>query len=150
MQVKIKRLDSELPLPSYKYEGEDAGLDLYAREEGDLAPLEYRLFGTGVELAIPRGYAGFIHPRSGLALKKGITVLNAGGVIDAGYRGEVGVILINHSQEVFSIAKGDRIAQLIITACPVISWEEVDKLPISRRERGGFGHSGVGKESYES
>lgn len=147
MKIKIKRLDRDIPLPSYRFVGEDAGLDLYSREEGSLSPLEYRLFGTGIEVAIPNGYAGFIHPRSGLALHYGITVLNAGGVIDAGYRGEVGVILINHSQEKFTVKRGDRIAQLIITEISIVFWEEVDKLPSSRREEGGFGHSGVRDES---
>lgn len=147
MKIKVKRIDESLPLPSYRFIGEDAGLDLYSREEGDLKPLEYRLFGTGIELAIPKGYAGFIHPRSGLALKHGITVLNAGGVIDAGYRGEVGVILINHSQTIFTVKKGDRIAQLIIAATPTITWDEVDNLPKSSRDDGGFGHSGVRDEA---
>lgn len=143
VKIRIKRLDKELPLPKYRYPLEDAGLDLYSKEEGILAPLEYRLFGTGIQLAIPKGYAGFIYPRSGLALKHGVTVLNAGGVIDAGFRGEVGVILINHGQRAFSIRKGDRIAQLIIKACPVIQWEEGDNLPDSNREGEGFGHSGL-------
>lgn len=142
MKVKIKRLDSQVPLPSYIYQGEDAGLDLCSREEGELATGEFGLFGTGIMIAIPRGFAGFIHPRSGLALKFGVTVLNAGGVVDPGYRGEVGVILINHGPKPFQVKKGDRIAQLIIKSTPPILWEEVENLPKTKRDKGGFGHTG--------
>ena len=97
---------------------------------------------TGLKIAIPQGYGGFVYPRSGLALKKGITVLNADGVIDPGYRGEVGVILINHGENKFKIKKGDRIAQLIIHRTFTVEWEEVEDLEISQRGTGGFGHTG--------
>ena len=111
MEIKITRIDKTLNLPEYQHYGEDAGIDLKSRENKSIAPGEYSLVKTGLKIAIPGGYAGFVYPRSGLALKKGVTVLNADGVIDPGYRGEIGVILINHGQDEFIIKKGDRIAQ---------------------------------------
>ncbi|MFW6381374.1 MAG: dUTP diphosphatase [Bacillota bacterium] len=143
MKIKIKRMDDGVKLPDYQHYGEDVGLDLRANESLELAPGDYRLVKTGLKIAIPSGFAGFVYPRSGLALKRGITVLNADGVIDPGYRGEVGVILINHGQEAFSIARGDRIAQLIIQRKFNIEWEEVEQLRESKRGQGGFGHTGV-------
>ncbi len=142
MKIKVKRLDKSIPLPRYQHRGEDAGLDLRAVEVAEIKPGKYKLIKTGLKIAIPAGYAGFIYPRSGLALKKGITVLNADGVIDSGYRGEVGVILINHGKEIFEINKGDRIAQLIIQQVMDIEWQEVDQLQKTTRGTGGFGHSG--------
>lgn len=136
-------MDDGVKLPDYQHYGEDVGLDLRANESLELAPGDYRLVKTGLKIAIPSGFAGFVYPRSGLALKRGITVLNADGVIDPGYRGEVGVILINHGQEAFSIARGDRIAQLIIQRKFNIEWEEVEQLRESKRGQGGFGHTGV-------
>ena len=97
---------------------------------------------TGLKVAVPENYAGFVYPRSGLALDEGVTVLNADGVIDPGYRGEVGVLLINHGQSEFKIKKGDRIAQLIVQRVEEVEWEEVDKLSRSERGEGGFGHTG--------
>jgi dUTP pyrophosphatase len=143
MIIRVKRIDRSLPLPEYQHDGEDAGLDLYSAEDTVLKAGDYRLIKTGIMIAIPRGYGGFIYPRSGLALKHGITVLNADGVIDPGYRGEVGVILINHSQKDFEINKGDRIAQLIIHRTFPVEWEEVDELKDSQRGEGGFGHTGI-------
>ncbi len=142
MKIKIKRVDRSLPLPEYQHPGEDVGLDLYSSQDGTLAPGEYRLFPAGIKVAIPRGYAAFVYPRSGLAKDYGITVLNADGVIDPGYRGEVGVLLINHGQQPFEIKKGDRIAQLIVHACPEVSWQEVEELPETERAQGGFGYTG--------
>ncbi|MFW6023031.1 MAG: dUTP diphosphatase [Halanaerobiaceae bacterium] len=143
MDIEIMRLDKSMPLPKYQHFGEDAGLDLLSAEDTFLRAGEYKLIKTGIKIAIPRGYGGFVYPRSGLALKHGITVLNADGVIDPGYRGELGVILINHGDKDFTIKKGDRIAQLIIHKTFAIEWKEVDQLNDSSRGEGGFGHTGV-------
>ncbi|MEJ6951542.1 dUTP diphosphatase [Natronospora cellulosivora (SeqCode)] len=143
MKIKVKRLDKSLPLPKYQHYGEDAGLDLLSAEDTILASGEYKLIKSGIQVAIPQGYGGFVYPRSGLALKHGITVLNADGVIDPGYRGELGVILINHGEKDFKINKGDRIAQLIIHRTFNIEWEEVEDLSESTRGSGGFGHTGI-------
>ena len=143
MKIQIKRIDTELPLPEYQHYGEDAGVDLRAAENKVILSGEYELVKTGLKIAIPSGFGGFIYPRSGLALKHGITVLNADGVIDSGYRGEIGVILINHGPEDFKITKGNRIAQLIIHKVFEIEWEEVSELKDSARNTGGFGHSGI-------
>lgn len=143
MKIEIVRLDKSLPLPKYQHYGEDAGLDLLSAENIILGTGEYKLVKTGIKIIIPQGYGGFVYPRSGLALNHGITVLNADGVIDPGYRGELGVILINHSKEDFKINKGDRIAQLIIHKTYDIEWEEVEELSDTKRGRGGFGHTGV-------
>jgi len=143
MKIQIKRVDKELPLPEYQHYGEDAGIDLRAAESKIISSGEYELIKTGLKVAIPSGFGGFIYPRSGLALKFGITVLNADGVIDSGYRGEIGVILINHGPEEFKISRGDRIAQLIIHRVFEIEWEEVSELKSSDRNTGGFGHSGI-------
>lgn len=143
MKIEVKRLDKTLPLPDYQHYGEDAGMDLLSAENTILKAGEYKLIKTGLKIAIPVGYGGFVYPRSGLALKHGITVLNADGVIDPGYRGEVGVILINHSKKDFTIKKGDRIAQLIIHKTYPIQWEEVEELSESQRGAGGFGHTGI-------
>ncbi len=143
MKIKISKTDENVELPEYQHYGEDAGLDLKANGNYRLKPGEYRLINTGLKLAIPVGYAGFVYPRSGLALNSGITVLNADGVIDPGYRGELGVILINHGKKSFNIEKGDRIAQLIIHKTFPIEWELVDELTASNRGEGGFGHTGI-------
>ncbi len=143
MKISVSRVDSSVPLPEYQHRGEDAGLDLFAAENAVLKPGERGLIGTGIRVAIPPGHAGFVYPRSGLALDRGITVLNADGVIDPGYRGEVGVILINHGSEDFVIEPGDRIAQLIVQRVVEVEWEEKDELGDSRRGSGGFGHTGL-------
>lgn len=143
MKIEIVRLDKSLPLPAYQHVGEDVGLDLMSAEEAIIKSGESRLIKTGIKLAIPQGYGGFVYPRSGLALKHGISVLNSVGVIDPGYRGELGVILINHGKEDFKINKGDRIAQLIIHKIYQIEWEEVEELSDSKRGKGGFGYTGV-------
>lgn len=143
LKIKVKRVDKNLPLPEYQHYGEDAGMDLMSVEDTIIKPGEFKLIKTGLEIAIPEGYAGFIYPRSGLALNNGITVLNADGVIDPGYRGEVGVILINHGHDQFEINRGNRIAQLLIHAVAAIEWNEVDSFRESERGSGGFGDSGI-------
>ena len=142
IRVEIKRLDPDVELPSYAYEG-DAGLDLRANEQVDLAPHERRLVSTGLAIAIPEGYAGFVQPRSGLALKNGVTVLNAPGTIDAGYRGEIGVVLANFGEAPFKVEPGMRIAQLVIAAVASVTVEVSDTLSSSERGAGGYGSTGV-------
>lgn len=142
MKIEVKKMGEDVKLPKYQHYGEDCGMDLMSRYEYTLQPGEYKLIKTGLKIAIPQGYGGFVYPRSGLALKEGITVLNADGVIDPGYRGELGVILINHSSKEFTINKNDRIAQLIIHKTFEIEWEEVEELSESTRNVGGFGHTG--------
>jgi dUTP pyrophosphatase len=143
LQIKVEKVNEAVKLPEYQHYGEDAGLDLHAAEELTIKSGEYKLIKTGLKIAVPSGYAAFVYPRSGLALKKGITVLNADGVIDSGYRGEIGVILINHGPADFKVKFNDRIAQLIIQQVNLIEWEEVDDLSESSRGKGGFGHTGV-------
>jgi len=140
--VAVRRLDDGVPLPAYAHEG-DAGLDLYAAEAVVLAPGARALVPTGLAVAIPPGYAGFVVPRSGLALRHGVTVLNAPGLIDAGYRGEVKVLLVNHDREPAAFARGERIAQLVIQPAARARLEIVDHLPISERGAGGFGSTGA-------
>ena len=141
--LPIKRLDSEVVLPSYAYEG-DAGLDLRANVDIDIAPFERKLIPTGLAVAIPEGFAGFVQPRSGLALKSGLSMANTPGLIDAHYRGELKVIAVNlDANEAIHISKGERIAQLVIQRVPVVSLMEVDELDETDRGTGGFGSSGV-------
>ena len=142
--VPVKRLDDSLEMPAYAYVG-DAGLDLRSAEDAVLAPFERKLVSTGIAIGLPEGYAGFVLPRSGLAAKHGISIVNAPGLIDSGYRGEIKVILINLDPSVeFAIEKGDRIAQLVIMPVPPVNLEEVDELDETARGAGGFGSSGVG------
>jgi dUTP pyrophosphatase len=142
VDVAVVRLDRELPLPVYAKPG-DAGLDLRASEFASLEPGERRLVPTGLAVAIPEGHAGFVVPRSGLAMQKGVTVLNAPGLIDSGYRGELKVLLINHGGEVVAIARGERIAQLVIQPVASVTLVEVERLPDSPRGVGGFGSTGA-------
>ena len=139
----MQRLDAALPLPAYARPG-DAGLDLLAAEETTLAPAGGRaLVPTGLAVAIPEGYAGFVQPRSGLALRHGVTCLNTPGLIDSGYRGELKVLLVNTDpHEPFVVRRGERSAQLVIQAVAVASLVEVDELPLSARGSGGFGSTG--------
>lgn len=141
--IPVQRLDSDLTLPSYAKSG-DAGADLVANEDVTLAPGGGRaLIGTGIAIAIPLGYAGFVQPRSGLALRHGVTCLNTPGLIDSGYRDELKVLLINTDpSEPYEVRRGDRIAQLVIKSVEEVVWEEVDALDETKRGRGGFGHSG--------
>jgi len=142
LPIPIIRLDAELPLPEYAHDG-DAGLDLYAREGMTLSSGGGRgLVPTGISIAIPTGYGGFVLPRSGLALKHGISVVNAPGLIDAAYRGEIKVILVNTDPDTdYAIERGDRIAQLVIQAVEHVEWQVTDDLDGDDRG-GGFGHSG--------
>lgn len=142
MKVLVQRLDPELPLPSYAHPG-DAGLDLYARTPVTLAPGERAMVPTGVAIALPAGYAAFVHPRSGLAARHGIGVVNGPGTIDAGFRGEIQVILINFDpHEPATFQRGDRIAQLVVQQLPPVTLVEVSVLPGSARDTRGFGSTG--------
>jgi dUTP pyrophosphatase len=142
LPVPIVRLDPDLPLPAYARPG-DAGLDLVARESAVLRRGGGRaLVPTGVKIALPPGTAGFVQPRSGLALKHGITCLNTPGLIDAGYRDELKVILVNTDPtDDYEVQRGDRIAQLVVQSVAEVAWDEVDDLPPSERGA-GFGHTG--------
>jgi dUTP pyrophosphatase len=141
-EIQIKRLDEGLPLPAQAHVG-DAGFDLCARIDGVLAPAGGRLLvPTGLAIALPIGYAGFVLPRSGLALNHGISVVNAPGLIDAHYRGELMVVMLNTDPiRPYHISRGDRIAQLVVQQVEHITWTEVDNLDANDRG-GGFGHSG--------
>ncbi len=142
LPVRIHRLDPDLPLPGYAHP-DDAGLDLFARVDVSLAPGERALIPTGIALALPPGYAAFGHPRSGLATRHGISILNAPGTIDAGYRGEIHVNLVNlDPQRCFEVRRGDRIAQLVVQRVERVDWVEVDSLPGSPRGETGHGDSG--------
>ena len=145
LQVPLRRLPHgrDLPLPGYASE-DAAGLDLLAAIEApiELAPGQRKLIPTGISIALPRGYEAQVRPRSGLALKHGIGLLNSPGTIDADYRGEIGVILINHGESAFAIARGDRIAQLVVAPVARLAWAESESLPESARGPGGFGSTG--------
>jgi dUTP pyrophosphatase len=142
VQVLISRLDPDLPMPRYAHPG-DAGADLHAREEVSLQPGQRALVATGVAIALPDGYAAFVHPRSGLAARHGITLVNAPGTVDAGYRGEILVNLLNtDSSQAFTIARGDRIAQLVVQRVSEAHFVEVGSLPGSHRGDTGHGDSG--------
>lgn len=143
INLPIKRLDPTVELPSYAYAG-DAGLDLRASESVVLKPLERRLVSTGLAIAIPEGYAGFVQPRSGLALRKGLSMANTPGLIDAHYRGELKVCAVNlDSQNNIVIERGERIAQLVIQKVPVVTLTEVEELDETDRGTAGFGSSGT-------
>ena len=140
--VRIKRLDTELPVPAYANPG-DAGLDLYAAQSVDLEPGERGVVGTGIAVAIPQGFAGFVQPRSGLAAREGLSIVNTPGLIDSGYRGEIGVIAINtDTHSVLHIERGERLAQLVIQEVPVVELVEVEELDDTERSAGGFGSTG--------
>jgi len=142
LDVLITRLDAEIPLPAYARAG-DAGADLVAAEDVDLAPGERAAVRTGIAIALPDGYAGFVHPRSGLAAKHGITLVNAPGTIDSGYRGEIKVILLNTDPvRAVSLRRGDRIAQLVVQRVENVAFREVPALPDSARGDNGFGSTG--------
>lgn len=142
VQVLIARLDPELPLPRYA-KGGDAGADIVSRIDISLAPGERALVPTGIAIALPDGYVALVHPRSGLAIKHGVTMVNAPGTVDAGYRGELQIILINHDKsESVSFKRGDRIAQLVIQKVERAEFVEVQDLPGSGRGTGGFGSTG--------
>ncbi|MFC4021839.1 dUTP diphosphatase [Micromonospora sp. GCM10011542] len=140
--VPVRLLDPELPLPAYAHPG-DAGADLVAAADVELPPGGRALVPTGVALALPEGYVGLVHPRSGLAARLGVTVLNAPGTVDAGYRGEILVNLINHDRDVpVTISRGDRIAQLVVQRVARAQFQPVAELPESGRGAGGHGSTG--------
>jgi dUTP pyrophosphatase len=142
-ELLIRRLHPDAQMPAGAYEG-DAGLDLASVEEAVLAPGERRTVATGLAVAIPDGHAGFVQPRSGLASRHGIAVVNSPGLIDAGYRGELKVVLLNTDRdEPFHVRPGDRIAQLVVLALPRVTVTEADELPPSERAERGFGSSTV-------
>jgi len=142
LDVTIVRLDPDLPLPSYAHHG-DAGADLYAAEDVTLKPGERAVVPTGIAIALPEGYAAFVHPRSGLATKHGISIVNAPGTVDAGYRGEIKVTLVNlDPDEAVALRRGDRIAQLVVQRVERVTFHEVRTLPESARSAGGFGSTG--------
>ncbi len=143
LSINITRLANDVTIPSYAYPG-DAGMDLRAVEHVTLAPFERALVSTGLAVAIPEGYAGFVQPRSGLAIKQGVTVLNTPGLIDSHYRGELKVALVNlDPNNTFEVNPGDRIAQLVIQKVESVAWNVVDSLDETERGEGGFGSSGV-------
>lgn len=142
LDVLLVRLDPELPLPRYAHPG-DAGFDLFARVDVTLEPGERLAVPTGIALALPAGYAGLVTPRSGLASDRGVGMVNAPGVIDAGYRGELKLLLVNHDEHTtVRLVRGDRIGQLLILPLPRVRFVEVERLPGSDRGTGGFGSSG--------
>jgi dUTP pyrophosphatase len=143
IHLPLVRLDPDLPLPAYARPG-DAGADLVARDDVVLSAGGGRaVVATGVAVAIPDGYAGLVLPRSGLAVRHGVTALNTPGLVDAGYRGELRVVLVNTDPAVdYAVRRGDRIAQLVVVAVEAATWVLVDDLPPSERGEGGFGHSG--------
>lgn len=143
MRIQIRRLDPDLPLPRYAHEG-DAGLDLYSAVEITLEPLHRGLIPTGIAVAIPEGFAGFVQPRSGLAVKQGLSLVNTPGLIDSHYRGEIKAIAINLDPTTpITIRRGDKIAQLVIQPIARVELAEVADLDETSRGEGGFGSTGV-------
>jgi dUTP diphosphatase len=151
LQIQVLRLDSELPMPTYAHPG-DAGADLVAAVDVTLAPGERVLVPTGIALALPDGYVALVHPRSGLAARHGLSIVNSPGTIDAGYRGEVKVLLINlDPREEIRLRRGDRVAQLVVQRFEHAGFVEVDALPESVRGSGGYGSTGgFGPENTRS
>jgi dUTP pyrophosphatase len=143
LEILVTKLDNDAVIPTYAKPG-DAGADLYSMSDLVLSPGERALVKTGIAIALPTGYVGLVHPRSGLGLKNGISVVNTPGTIDAGYRGEIGVVLINHDlHESFQVKKGDRIAQLVIQKVENAQFKVVNQLPESERATGGYGSTGA-------
>ncbi|MBW6408635.1 dUTP diphosphatase [Clostridium weizhouense] len=140
--LKIKKINNKAIIPNYAHEG-DAGLDLYSVDEIKLSPGERALIHTGIQIELPKDTEAQIRPRSGLALKNGITTLNSPGTIDEGYRGEIGVILINHSNEVFKVEQGMKIAQMVIKPVFKVNVIESNELSTTERSENGFGSSGI-------
>jgi dUTP pyrophosphatase len=141
-ELPVRRLHPDLPLPAYAHPG-DAGADLCAAEDAVLPPGGRATVGTGLAVAVPAGHAAFVHPRSGLAARHGITVVNAPGTVDAGYRGEVRVVLLNTDRhEPFTVHRGDRIAQLVVQPVTTVRFVDVEELPPTPRGEGGFGSTG--------
>jgi len=142
VDVAVLRLDPELPLPAYAHPG-DAGADLVTAVDVTLAPGERALVPTGIALALPAGYVAFVHPRSGLAARHGLSIVNTPGTVDAGYRGEISVLLVNHDpRDTVELRRGDRIAQLVVQRFETARFVAVDELPGSARGAGGYGSTG--------
>jgi dUTP pyrophosphatase len=142
MKLPVQRLALDLPLPEYATYG-DAGLDLRAAEDVTLKPGERAAVGTGIAVAVPDGFAGFVHARSGRALREGLALVNAPGLIDSGYRGEIKVLVVNlDSFAALEIRRGEKIAQLVVQPVQQVHLEEVEELPASERGAGGFGSTG--------
>ena len=142
LTVSVVRLDPDLPLPSYAHPG-DAGADLVTAVDVTLAPGERAMVPTGIALALPDGYVALVHPRSGLAARHGLSIVNTPGTIDAGYRGEIKVLLVNHDPSTpIELARGDRIAQLVVQRFERAGFVEVEELPASARGAGGYGSTG--------
>lgn len=139
--LRVRRLDPDVPLPSYAHPG-DAGLDLASSEQRVLAPGERAAVATGLAVAVPEGWVGLVHPRSGLSLRDGVTVVNAPGTVDSGYRGELKVLLVNLGDRPVEISRGERIAQLVLQRFGRASVVEVDELDDTARGTGGFGSTG--------
>nr|WP_317846263.1 dUTP diphosphatase [Nocardioides rotundus] len=142
LRVAVQRLDADLPLPSYAHPG-DAGADLLTAVDVSLAPGERVLVPTGIAIALPEGFAAFVQPRSGLAARHGLSIVNTPGTVDAGYRGEVKVLLVNHDpHETVELRRGDRVAQMVVQRVERVAFEEVGALPESVRGTGGYGSTG--------
>jgi dUTP pyrophosphatase len=142
VEVLIHRIDPDVPLPSYAHPG-DAGADLTTTVDVELAPGERAMVPTGIRIALPRGYVGLVHPRSGLAARCGLSIVNAPGTVDAGYRGEVKVLLVNlDPRETVRLRRGDRVAQLVLQRVEEARFVEHDRLPESDRGAGGYGSTG--------
>lgn len=142
LDVRLLRLDRDLPVPAYGRPG-DAGADLVTAQDVELAPGERVVVGTGMAIALPQGYAAFVHPRSGLAARCGLSLVNTPGTVDAGYRGEIRLVLVNHDpREVLRLSRGDRVAQLVVQRVEQVRFVEVDELPGSDRGPGGLGSTG--------
>lgn len=140
--IRLTRLDPDLPLPARAHEG-DAGVDLHITADASIAPGERLVVGTGIAVALPLGFVGLVHPRSGLAARSGLSIVNAPGTIDAGYRGEIRVCLINlDPRETIELVRGDRVAQLIVQRVELVTFVEVDSLDDTSRGSGGYGSSG--------
>jgi dUTP pyrophosphatase len=149
VEILVRRLDPDLPLPAYAHPG-DAGADLATTADVTLAPGERATVGTGIALALPDGYAAFVHPRSGLAHRLGVSIVNAPGTVDAGFRGEIKVVLVNLDlREPVALRRGDRIAQLVVQRVERARFHEVERLPGSARGAGGHGSTGVSTAAPE-
>lgn len=146
LELKIRKINEEAKLPEYAHEG-DAGLDLFSVDDITILPGESKLIKTGIQIELPRDTEAQVRPRSGLALKNQITVLNTPGTIDEGYRGEVGVILINHGKEQFHVEKGMKIAQMVIKPVLKVTIKEVVELTDTTRGKGGFGSTGLSSKN---
>ncbi|WP_233507537.1 dUTP diphosphatase [Jiangella anatolica] len=150
VDVLITRLDPDVPLPGYAHPG-DAGADLVTTSDVSIAPGERAMVGTGIAIALPAGYAAFVHPRSGLAHRLGVSIVNTPGTVDAGYRGEIKVVLVNHDlREPAVFARGDRIAQLVLQRVEQARFHEVERLPGSARGDGGYGSTGTASQAGDS